>query len=178
MRQNDFNLDYDGNNVSITIKSKVSMVCRIFLIGSTLILSGMVITAAILKMPAVTLGALIFLLFLLRYALWRLYGKECLTINKRMITYSHSCLYFKTQLVTKRIGKRLRVIPYELYGQSKPKMVSVVFEACNVNDIPENVYEFSLPVRAEQAEMISYTLSLLYLNKLSFDFSRTKICMN
>ncbi|KIO76774.1 hypothetical protein TH53_13225 [Pedobacter lusitanus] len=110
--------------------------------------------------------------------MWKLYGREYLTINKRLITYNNSCLFFKTHLQTKRICKKLTVIPYELYGQGKAKMVNVVFEACDVTNVPENVYEFSLPVRIEQAEMISYMLSLLYLNKVGFDFNRTRICAN
>lgn len=178
MGLNDLNLDYDGNNVCITIKSNVSLVFRIFLISCNLILSGVIILAVFLRMSALTLGTLILLLFSLRYTLWNLYGREKLTISKRLVTYSHSCLFFKTHLHTKRIEKKLTVVPYELYGQGKVRMVNVVFEVCNVNNVPENVYELSLPVRLEQAEMISYMLSLLYLNKVNFDFNRTKICAN
>ena len=178
MGLNDLNLDYDGNNVCITIKSKVSLVFRTFLIAGNLALLVLIILAIVLNMAAFTLAAIILLLFSLRYTLWNLYGREKLTINKRLVTYSHSCLFFKTHLHTKRIGKRLTVVPYELYGQGKVRMVNVVFEACNVNNIPENIYEFSLPVRVEHAEMISDMLSLLYLNKVSFDFNRTKICAN
>jgi hypothetical protein len=178
MGLNDLNLDYDGNNVCITIKSKVSLAFRIFFITCNLALLGLIILAVILHIPAFALAAVILLLFSLRYTLWNLYGREKLTISKRLVTYSHSCLFFKTHLHTKRIGKKLTVVPYELYGQGKVRMVHVVFEACNVNNVPENVYEFSLPVRVEQAEMISYMLSLLYLNKVSFDFNRTKICAN
>jgi hypothetical protein len=178
MGLNDLNLDYDGNNVCITIKSKVSLLLRMFLISCNLVLLGMIVLAIVLSMPAFTLAAVILLLFSLRYTLWNLYGREKLTISKRLVTYSHSCLFFKTHLHTKRIGKRLTAVPYELYGQGKVRMVNIVFEACNVNNVPENIYEFSLPVCMEQAEMISYMLSLLYLNKVSFDFNSTKICAN
>ncbi|QNK61553.1 hypothetical protein H7F33_13410 [Pedobacter sp. PAMC26386] len=178
MNQNDLNLDYDGNDVCITIKSKVNLALQIFLIGSCFALAGITILAIILNILAFIFAAVILLLFFLRYTLWNLYGAERVTVNKRLITSYHSCLFFKTGLRTKRIGKKLRMIPYELYGQGKQKMVNVVFEVSNGENVQENAYEFSLPVRIEQAEMISYMLSLLYLNKISFDFNRTKMCMN
>ncbi|RAJ37203.1 hypothetical protein [Pedobacter cryoconitis] len=178
MSQNDLTLDYDGNNVCITIKSRVSFPHRIFLICCNLVFLAMGVLAIIFRMPAVALAAILLLAFYLRYSLWKLYGRERLTINKRLVTYSNSCLFFKTHLQTRQVGKKITVIPYELHGQRKPKMVNVIFETCNINNVPENVYEFSLPVQVDQAEMISYMLSLLYLNKVSFDFNKTKICLN
>lgn len=178
MSQNDLTLDYDGNNVCITIKSKVSLTNRVFLISGNLSFLGMAVLAVTFRMPAVAFASILFFAFFLRYSLWKLYGRERLTINKRLVTYRHSCLFFKTDLQTRQVGKKITVIPYELYGQRTPKMVNVIFETCNVNNVPENVYEFSLPVRVEQAEMISYMLSLLYLNKVNFDFNRTKLCLN
>ncbi|MET4139736.1 hypothetical protein [Pedobacter sp. UYP1] len=178
MSPNDLSLDYDGNNVCITVKSRIGMTHRILLISSNLAFLGMAVLAVFFRMPAVAFAGILFLAFFLRHSLWKLYGRERLIINKRLVTYSHSCLFFKTNLQTRQVGKKITVIPYELYGQRTPKMVNVIFETCNVNNVPENIYEFSLPVQVDQAEMISYMLSLLYLNKVSFDFNKTKICLN
>lgn len=63
MGLNDLSLDYDGNNVCITIKSKVSLIFRVLLISCNSALLILTIFTAVLMMPVLALATAILLLF-------------------------------------------------------------------------------------------------------------------
>lgn len=178
MKDDNFNLDYDGNNIYITVKTHASLSTRIFLILCTLMLVCFMLVSIIEKMPVFTFGTICLLLLLVRYTSWVLYGKETLTINKRTISFYKTYLFIKMPVVTKQIGKKLTVISYDTHVYGKTEKVKVVLETCYYNDRPENLYEFTLPVTQDQSEMISYMVKLLYLNKITFNFKAPRYSLN
>ena len=178
MKGNKFNLDFDGTTIYINVKSKISLNSRIFLVSCNLLLFSLMGIAVFEQIPALMFGTFMLMGFLLRYTIWNIYGQETLVINTRIIAYRKIYLFYKTKLTTKRVGDKINVISYQVHGNRENKLVKVIFETYHMHNAPENIYEFVLPISTEDAEMISYMVSLLYLNKVTFNIKDLKFNLN
>ncbi|WP_442592082.1 hypothetical protein ACSBL2_12750 [Pedobacter sp. AW31-3R] len=178
MKENNFCLDYDGNNIYITVGSNIALSSRCFLIICNFIVVCGIVFSLLQGMYVFTTGAFVFLSFLMRYTIWNLFGKEIITINAKAITYRKTYLFFSSPLLTRGVGNKLTVVSYDIHVYRQSQQVKVILETCYNGSSPENLYEFSFPLTTDQAEMVNYVVSLLYLNKITFNFQQAKYSLN
>jgi len=178
MKDNGFTIDSDGICLFITLTLRTSLAGRLVLIFLNIVCASIIILATTEKITAMALSFTLIFLFLIRYSLWNFYGKEYLTINTKSIRYQHDYGFFKTTPQTNKIGTSLMVQGQNIYQTGKSKQVRLVFISHNEHDFPEEVYHVAIPITQKNANAVIRGINLLYLDKVTDDYSLPPIHMN
>ncbi|SHG39422.1 hypothetical protein [Pedobacter caeni] len=178
MKDNGFMIDSDGICLFITLTLRPSLPGRLILIFLNAVLAGIITVAAIHEIPALLIVSALIFLLLIRYSLWNFYGKEHLTINTKSIRYQHEYGFFKTTAQTNKIGRSLMVEAQNIYQSGKSKQVRLVFVSHDENDFPEEVYHVAIPITQKNANAVIRGINLLYMDKVTDDYSLPPIHMN
>ncbi|RQO74055.1 hypothetical protein DBR43_01215 [Pedobacter sp. KBW06] len=178
MKDNGFMIDSDGICLFITLTLRTSLAGRLVLIFLNMMCTGIIVLAAAERITALILASTVIFLLLIRYSLWNFYGKEYLTINTKSIRYQHDYGFFKTTPQINKIGTSLMVQAQNIYQTGKPKQVRLVFISHNELDFPEEVYHVAIPITQKNANAVIRGINLLYLDKVTDDYSLPPIHMN
>lgn len=178
MRENNFSIDYDGSNVYLTVSSHISLALKLFLIICNIVILFAIVLSFLYHMPIVMFAVFVFSSFFIKYSIWKMFGREVLNINTKVLAYRKNYLFIKSPWETKKIAQQLNVISYDIHAYGEQQRIKVILESTTTGQAPQNLYEFSLTLTAEQAEMINYVISLLYLNKITFDYQYPKYSLN
>lgn len=178
MKDNGFTIDSDGICLFITLTLRTSLAGRRALIFLNLICAGILILATTERITALLLVSILMFLMLIKYSLWNFYGKEYLTINTKSIRYQHDYGFFKTTPQINKIGTSLMVQAQNIYQAGKSKHVRLVFISHDENDFPEEIYHVAIPITQKNANAVIRGINLLYLDKVTDDYSLPPIHMN
>ncbi|MNR02609.1 hypothetical protein D3C85_1184650 [compost metagenome] len=178
MKDNGFIIDSDGICLFITLTLRTHLFGKLTLIFLNLAVAGIAIMAVTEGIPALDIVSVLILLFLIRYSLWNFYGKEHLTINTKSIRYQHEYGFFKTTAQTNKIGKSLMVQAQNIYQSGKSKQVRLVFISHDENDFPEEIYHVAIPITQKNANSVVRGINLLYMDKVTDNYSLPPIHMN
>lgn len=178
MKDDNFEMSFDGICIYIALSVENPLMGKIFLITADLIIFGVFFTAIYTWIPGLALVSLAFLFFLLRYTLWNFFGSEYIIINTKAISYQHDYGFIRMPRVTKSINKILQLKYDSDYLDKDQIKVKLNMVSYDENDLPIIIYQVSLPVSLQNAERLDALIKQIFMDKMSDDYSLPNINLN
>lgn len=157
----------DGICIYLTIKVRNALFPKVLLVFFNMLLLTAIMAAVYYWIPVLLLVVAITEVFLGRYTLWNLFGRELIMFNTKALTYQHDYGFFKTKTVTCTMGKLLNCKAVATVRERKVILQYLEFSSYDGNDLPYVLYQVALPVQERDTRLLLQLIDKLYVSKLA-----------
>lgn len=178
MKDNHFMMDSDGICLYLTIGINAKLPAKLIIVTLNLILIGIIVFAVTQGIIAMMILSTLIWIFLLKYSFWNFYGKEHLVINTKTMMYQHDYGFFRTNPKLKFFQKGVSVVTQRVGSQDDNPQIRLAFHTYNAHDLPEEVYQTTLPIGQKDANTVISAINSLFIEKVTEDYSLPPIFMN
>lgn len=178
MKDNGFSIDSDGVCLSINASLSTPLTGKLILIFLNLLNAGLLVFAIIEEVVPLALFIAAIFLLLIRYSLWNFYGKEYLTINTKSLRFQYDYGFFRTNPQIKKIGRNLSLQATNVYQMGRKTQLQVIFVCSDENDFPEEIHRMAIPISKKNADELVKLVHMIYIEKITNEYSLPPIYMN